>query len=250
MSALEDNVSDPMARSGSTQETTIHAGSGAGAGSDPETVADAAEGSGSGLGPGTSDRRLIRGARARQTIARHAADVASSEGLNGLSIGRLATDLGLSKSGVQTLFGTKEALQVAAAESAREAFLDAVVRPTLQTSRGAARLRALTEQWITYAETPLFPGGCFWVANLADFDSRPGKVRDVLFGHHRDWLDTLTGELREAVGAGEAPRLDAELASFQIDAVLSAANIALRLGDNDATGKARRVIDGFLTPPR
>lgn len=217
--------------------------------SEPTAQSTSAPRADTGAGAGTSDRRLLRGARARQTIARHAADVASLEGLNGLSIGRLATDLGLSKSGVQTLFGTKEALQVAAAESARDAFLTAVVRPASTAPHGAARLRALTERWITYAEAPLFPGGCFWAANLADFDSRPGKVRDALFGHHRDWLAALTGELREAARAGEIPELDADLAAFQIDAVLTAANIALRLGDRDAVGKARRVIDGFLAPP-
>ncbi|MFP3988796.1 TetR/AcrR family transcriptional regulator [Streptomyces sp. E11-3] len=198
----------------------------------------------------TSDRRLLRGAQSRQTIARHAADVASLEGLGGLSIGRLATDLGLSKSGVQTLFGTKERLQLAAAESARQAFLAAVIRPASATPHGAARLRALTEHWIAYAETPLFPGGCFWAANLPDFDSRPGKVRDALSGHHRDWLTTLATELREAVDTGEIAGLDADLTAFQIDAVLTAANTALRLGEPDATDMARRVVDGFLTPPR
>ncbi|MBT2365562.1 TetR/AcrR family transcriptional regulator [Streptomyces sp. ISL-10] len=198
---------------------------------------------------GTTDRRLLRGARARRGIARHAADVASLEGLNGLSIGRLATDLGLSKSGIQTLFGTKEKLQTAAVESAREAFLDAVVRPASSAPRGVARFRALTEHWVAYAEAPLFPGGCFWTANLADFDSRPGAVRDALFGHHQDWLAALAGELREAVRNGEIADLDADLAAFQIDAVLGSANIALRIGDNEAVHKARRVIDGFLTPP-
>ncbi len=183
-------------------------------------------------------------------IARHAADVASLEGLNGLSIGRLATDLGLSKSGVQTLFGTKERLQVAAADTAREAFLDAVVRPASSARRGVARLRLLTERWISYVEAPVFPGGCFWAANLPDFDSRPGKVRDALSGHRRDWLGVIEGELREAVHTGEIAGLDVDLAAFQIDAVLTAANIALRLGDTDAADKARRVLDGFLIPPR
>lgn len=196
----------------------------------------------------TSDRRLLRGARSRRTVARQAADVASLEGLNGLSIGRLATDLGLSKSGVQTLFGTKERLQVAAVESAREAFLDAVVAPASAAARGAPRLRALTERWIAYVEAPVFPGGCFWAANLADFDSRPGTVRDALLGQHRDWLDLLAGELREAVRAKEIAELDAELAAFEIDAVLTAANIALRLGDPRATEKARRVVAGLLAP--
>ena len=196
------------------------------------------------------DQRRLRGAQARQTIARRAADLASLEGLNGLSIGRLAADLELSKSGVQTLFGTKERLQVAAAESAREAFVEAVVRPASCAPHGIARLRALTERWIAYIETPLFPGGCFWAATLPDFDSRPGTVRDVLFGHHRAWLEALAGELRTAVRAGQIADLDAELTAFQINAVLTAANIARCHGDNDATGQARRVIDGFLAPPR
>jgi AcrR family transcriptional regulator len=195
-----------------------------------------------------TDRRLLRGARARRDIARHAVDIASLEGLNGLSLGRLATDLGLSKSGIQTLFGTKENLQLAAVESAREQFSEAVVVPARRAARGTARLRALVEGWIVYARTPLFRGGCFWAANLADFDSRPGRVRDVLAVQHRNWLDLIAGELRHAAGAGEIAGLDADLAAFQIDAVLTAANIALRLGDDDAVTKVRRVVEGFLAP--
>ncbi|MGW9208977.1 TetR/AcrR family transcriptional regulator [Embleya sp. NPDC055664] len=198
---------------------------------------------------GTTDRRLLRGARARQVIARHAVDVASMEGLNGLSIGRLAGDLGLSKSGIATLFGTKEKLQLAAAAWAHAAFLDAVVRPASAAPRGAARLRALIEHWIGYAETPLFAGGCFWAANLPDFDSRPGPIRDELLQHHRGWLALLAGEVRQAVEAGEIVDPDADLAAFQIDAVLTAANTALRLGDADAPGRVRRIVDTLLVPP-
>ncbi|XVQ09478.1 TetR/AcrR family transcriptional regulator [Spirillospora sp. CA-255316] len=197
----------------------------------------------------TTDRRLLRGARARRAIARHAVDVASLEGLNGLSIGRLAGDLGLSKSGIQTLFRTKENLQLAAIESALEQFAEAVVGPALDAPAGAARLRALTERWIDYAEAPLFAGGCFWAANLADFDSRPGRVHDLLFGQRRDWLALIAGELRNAAGAGEIADLDADLAAFQIDAVLLAANTALRLGDHDAVHRVRRVVETFLAPP-
>lgn len=200
--------------------------------------------------PDRVDLRLVRGDRSRKAITRHAVDVASLEGLSGLSMGRLATDLGLSKSGVATLFGTKEKLQLATVEAAREAFLDEVVRPVLTTSRGAERLRSLTERWIAYASTPLFPGGCFWAANLPDFDSRPGPVRDALARQRRDWLDLLAGEFRHAVGARQIPGADAELAAFQIDAVLLATNTALRLGDAGAPDMARRVVDGFLTPGR
>ncbi|MEU6267735.1 TetR/AcrR family transcriptional regulator [Saccharopolyspora shandongensis] len=196
------------------------------------------------------DRRLQRGARTRRTIVRHAVDVASLEGLNGLSLGRLAADLGLSKSGVQTLFGTKENLQIAVAECARQEFHDAVLSPVQEEDRGVERLRALAERWIAYAEEPLFSGGCFWAASLPDFDSRPGPVRDVLSRHQQDWRDVIAAELRHAADSGQIADLDAELAAFQIDAVLIAANTAFRLGDGKAGDKVRRVIDGFLTPPR
>jgi AcrR family transcriptional regulator len=196
-----------------------------------------------------SDQRLLRGARSRGLIVRHAVDVASLEGLNGLSLGRLATDLGLSKSGVQTLFGTKENLQIAAVESAREMFVEAVIRPALAARRGAALLRALVERWIVYAKAPLFPGGCFWAANLADFDSRPGRIRDLLLGQQRAWRGLLAGELSHAAELGEIAGLDAELAAFQLDAVLIAANTALRFGDDEVVGMVRRVVEGLLAPP-
>ncbi|MGW3495096.1 TetR family transcriptional regulator C-terminal domain-containing protein [Streptomyces sp. NPDC001020] len=198
----------------------------------------------------TVDQRLVRGSRARRKIARHGVDVASLEGLNGLSIGRLAADLQLSKSGIQTLFKTKENLQLAVAESAREEFNEAVIRPALAAEAGRARLHALTERWISYAETPLFAGGCFWAASLPDFDSRPGKVLDTLLLHRRGWLALLADELRHAVDTGEIAELDPDLAAFQIDAVLSAANTALRLGEPDGASKVRRVVGKFLSPPR
>ncbi|MGW7256454.1 TetR/AcrR family transcriptional regulator [Streptomyces sp. NPDC054834] len=198
--------------------------------------------------PERADLRLVRGDRTRKAITRHAADMASLEGLSGLSIGRLATDLGLSKSGVATLFGTKEKLQLATVEAARDAFLDEVVRPVPTTPRGAERLRSLTEHWIAYASTPLFPGGCFWAANLPDFDSRPGPVRDAPARQRREWLALLADEFRHAAEVRQTPEVDAELAAFQIDAVLLATNTALRLGDTEAADMARRVVDGFLPP--
>jgi len=197
----------------------------------------------------TTDGRLLRGARARQTIAKHAVDVASTEGLNGLTIGRLAADLGLSKSGVQTLFGTKEQLQLAAVEYAREAFTEAVIRPARTAPHGAARLRVLVEHWIVYAETPLFAGGCFRSANIADFDSRPGPVQNALLQDQRTWRGILARELRHAVDAGEIADLDTDLAAFQIDAVMCAANTAFRLGETEAASNVRRVVEQFLRPP-
>jgi AcrR family transcriptional regulator len=182
-------------------------------------------------------------------VLRQAVDIASLEGLGGVSFGRLAVDTGLSKAGIQTLFKTKETLQLAAVRFAREMFIDAVIRPASAAPRGVARLRALLDHWIVYAETPLFAGGCFRAANLTEFDSRPGPVRDALFRDQEEWREVIATEFRHAVDAGEIAELDIELTVFQVDALLCAANTALRTGDDDAVNKVRRIVDGFLTPP-
>lgn len=195
---------------------------------------------------GITDKRLLRGAKTRATVLRRAVDIASLDGLSGLSFGRLATDTGLSKAGIQTLFRTKEALQLAAIDYARDRFTEAVVEPARSAPHGVARLRALVDHWMVYAETPLFAGGCFRVATMAEHDSKPGPVRDALFRDQRAWVRLLERELRAAVSAGEIAELDTDLAAFQIDAVLCATNTALRLGDPEASGRARRIIEGFL----
>ncbi|KAB2349657.1 TetR/AcrR family transcriptional regulator [Actinomadura rudentiformis] len=194
-----------------------------------------------------TDGRLLRGARSRQAITRHAVDVASLEGLNGLSLGRLATDLGLSKSGIQTLFRTKENLHLATIDTAAREFYEAVVAPALPAPEGLARLSALIDRWIVYAETPLFEGGCFWAANLPDFDSRPGPVRDALVNQHNSWRTLLSTELTHAIKAGELAAKDPEMTAFHIDAVLMATNTALRLNTPKATATARRIINSVVT---
>jgi len=198
--------------------------------------------------PEPTDGRLLRGARSRQAVLRQAVDLASLDGLTALSLGRLAADAGISKSGIQTLFGSKESLQLATAEFAAAAFGVAVVEPALAADPGAARLRALVERWIEYARAPLFAGGCFWAANLAEFDSRPGPVRDLLSGQQRAWRSLLAGELRQAVAAGEIAQLDADVAAFQLDAVLLSVNTALRLGDDTAIEMVRRTVESVLAP--
>ncbi|WP_174189576.1 TetR/AcrR family transcriptional regulator [Nocardia barduliensis] len=195
-----------------------------------------------------TDKRLLRGARTRATVLRHAVDLASLDGLEGLSFGRLAAETGMSKAGIQTLFRTKEALQLAAVDHARDRFVAAVVEPARSEPHGVARLRALIEHWMVYAETPLFAGGCFRVATMAEYDSKPGPVRDALFRDQRAWVRLLARELRAAAAAGEIAGLDADLAAFQIDAVLCATNTALRVGDPEAGDRARRIVEGFLQP--
>lgn len=183
------------------------------------------------------DGRVLRGRESRRVVLQRAVDLASADGLEGLSFGRLATDLGVSKSGIQTLFGTKQALQVAVIAAARAAFEEAVVRPAMDEPAGAERLRALVDGWIAYASEPLFPGGCFWAANLPVFDSRPGPVRDALVEQQREWRALL---------ADQVSGPDADLAAFRIDAVLAAANTAFRLDDDGAADTARRAVAGLV----
>ncbi|WP_367140584.1 MULTISPECIES: TetR family transcriptional regulator C-terminal domain-containing protein [Streptomyces] len=194
-----------------------------------------------------TDKRLLKGARARETVLRRAVDIASLDGLDDLSFGRLATDTGMSKAGIQTLFRAKEVLQLATIDYAREMFIDAVVRPARTAAPGVERLRSLVEHWITYAETPLFEGGCFRVANIARFDSKPGAIRDALFRNQQEWLDAIEKELRNAVESGEIGELDVDLAVFHIDSALCAANTALRLGNEDVIVKVRRTVENLLT---
>lgn len=193
-----------------------------------------------------ADQRLLRGLRSRQTVLASAVDIASLESLEQLSFGRLAAATGLSKAGVQGLFPSKEALQLATIEHARERFFDFVIRPALSKPHGAVRFRAFVERWIEYAERPLFAGGCFQAANLTEFDSHPGPVRDALAHVQQGWVDLLAAELTRAIDQGDIDEIDPALTAFQIDAMLRTANTSLRLGDLTVSDKIRKVVDGFL----
>ncbi|MFI6308863.1 TetR/AcrR family transcriptional regulator [Nocardia fusca] len=193
-----------------------------------------------------TDQRLVKGARSRAAIARRAADVASVEGLAGVSLGRLATDLGISKSGIATLFKTKEALQLAAIRAGREVFVEQIITPALRVPRGLPRVRTLVERWLGYITDPVFPGGCFRAAVLAEFDSRPGPVRDAVAADHEDWMTFLAGEIRKAQELGELTGRNAAALAFEIDAIVGAANVARQLGDDERVLIARRIVADLL----
>ena len=164
-------------------------------------------------------------------------DVASTEGLEGLTIGRLASQLGLSKSGLFGHFGSKEQLQLAAIEEAARVFRREVVEPALEEPPGAARLRALCEHYLDHLERPTFPGGCFWTAAAAEFDGRPGPVRDAVQAAVAAWLEGLEREARVA-GVKDPRQLAFEVYSFAL-----AANLRSQLmQDEGAFALARRAI--------
>ncbi len=189
-----------------------------------------------------SDGRRARGARTRARVAQRAAELASLDGLSGLSFGQLAGDLDLSKSGVAALYGTKQKLQLAAIAAARDIFIQQVVGPTADRQPGLPKLRALVDAWLQYVARPVFPGGCFMVATAAEFDSHPGPVRDALAQLRREWLAVLAGEIEHAQAAGHSRELPATLLAFEIDALLAAANISANLLDDPGALTAVRDI--------
>src|ERR687891_926671 len=118
------------------------------------------------------------GNRTRDAILGRAMDLASLEGLEGLTIGRLALELSMSKSGLFAHFGSKEELQVATVEAARAIFIREVIKPAFESTEGLQRLWKLCDIWLSYVQSGVFRGGCFFAAAAAEFDSRPGPVRD------------------------------------------------------------------------
>jgi AcrR family transcriptional regulator len=186
-----------------------------------------------------SERRS--GPDAREAILARAVDLASTEGLEGLTIGRLAGELEMSKSGLFGHFGSKEELQLATVEAAARRFVDEVVEPALAEPEGSRRLRALCDRYLGYLERRVFPGGCFWASAATEFDGRPGRVRDRI----RDGVGAWVGGLeREAALAGAD---DPAQLAFEIHALGQAANASYQLfEDRAAFGRARLAIGAAL----
>ncbi len=172
----------------------------------------------------------------RATILDRAVNRASTEGLEGLTIGRLAEDLGMSKAGVLGHFGTKQALQLAVLTEAIEVFRQAVWRPAADLDPGLPRLAAICDSWIAYLASDTFPGGCFLTAASCEFDGRPGPVRDAVADALTRWQDRLEHEAATAIDAGELPAgADPIQIAFELNALAMGTNQSLQLHRDNAT---------------
>ncbi|MDP1570143.1 MAG: TetR/AcrR family transcriptional regulator [Vicinamibacterales bacterium] len=189
------------------------------------------------------------GVRSRQSILDAAARQASIEGLEGLSIGTLAAALGMSKSGLYAHFGSKEDLELAVVDHARRIFEAEVLAPANAAPPGVARLIVHCEAYLSYLERRVFPGGCFFAATVAEFDSRTGPVRDAITAIVAAIHDRLLAHLREAQALGELPpSTDVAQLAFEVAAFLAAANAGMLLdGTPAALARARAAIDRALT---
>lgn len=182
------------------------------------------------------DRRRARGDASRRVILERATDLASVDGLDGLTIGRLAESSGMSKSSIATLFGGKEGLQLAAVEAAAEIFREAVVDPARELPRGVQRLARLLRSALDYSRNRVFSGGCFFAATAADMDSKPGPVRDAVRGWLREWYGYLEAQVRHAAEAGEitADAATVRRLAFELIALDNEANARSLLTGEDA----------------
>lgn len=187
--------------------------------------------------------------RTRTAIVDRAVAVASTDGLQGLTIGRLADQVGMSKSGLIRHFGTKERLQLAALEAATDVFVDEVWTPVADETPGLPRLRALSASWLSYLRRGVFPGGCFLSAASLEFDDRPGPVRDRVAATMERWLGVLAHEAEIAVQAGDLPAgTDPAQLAFELNAAFMGANWANRLlRQDEAFHRAEATIDRLLS---
>ena len=196
--------------------------------------------------------RARKGELTRQAILEHAIRLASKIGLESLSIGRLAEELELSKSGLFAHFKSKEALQIQVLEHAASRFIDSVVKPALQFPRGEPRVQALFERWLAWARHSPLPGGCLFVAAATEFDDRPGPIRDEVARSQHSWMGALSRCAAIAVQEGHfKPETDTHLFAYELQGILLAYHHAARLlGDPAAEAFARASFEGLLARQR
>lgn len=195
---------------------------------------------------------MSKGTLTRERIVDVALKVASVDGLDGITIGRLADDVGLSKSGLFAHFRSKEELQLAVLDAATQKFTEVVVRPALAAPRGEPRVRALFERWLGWERHESIPGGCIFMQLSVELDDHPGPARDALVVAQRRWLDALARAAEIASEEGHFRRdLDTKVFAFQLYGVLcSYYNVKRLLRDEHAEDHARAAFESLVLSAR
>jgi AcrR family transcriptional regulator len=205
----------------------------------PETVSPA------------SRRRAVaptrKGEQTRAAIVEVALELAARNGLEGLTIGSLAERMQRSKSGVFAHFGSREDLQIAVLKAYERRFVDEVLVPALKEKRGLPRLRAVFDRWLERTAIEA-ARGCIWISGAAEYDDRPGSVREELVAMVRSWQRELSRAIQQAVDAGDLPAdLDVQELVFQLYGVILVLHHDGRLLDSpDAVGRARRSFERLI----
>jgi len=197
-------------------------------------------------------RAASKGEQTREAILTHALGLATRIGFEGLTIGRLADDLRMSKSGLFAHFRSKEALQLEILRLAGERMIETVVKPALAAPRGEPRVRALFSGWLAWEQSPTLPGGCPFMAASFELDDRPGPVRDFVVQNLRDWLDTIAGAARIAVQEGHfRADLDCEQFAYDCQGIgLAFVHASRLMHDPQAQARADSAFESLLRSSR
>ena len=211
-----------------------------------------AHSSGSSVGPPGPARQRVagtlrKGEQTRAAIVEAALELAARDGLEGLTIGPLAERMAMSKSGVFAHFGSREDLQIAVLKAYERGFVDEVLVPSLRERRGLPRLRAIFDHWLERTAIEA-ARGCIWISGAAEYDDRPGSVREELVAMVRSWQRELSRAIQQAVEAGDLPvDLDVQELVFQMYGVILVLHHDGRLLESpDAVGRARRSFDRLI----
>jgi len=196
----------------------------------------------------TRRRHRKDGERSREAILQEAAKLATVEGLDGLSLSRLAKEVGMSKSGIYAHFGSKEELQLATIDAADAVFAAEVVSPAADAAPGIERLRSYGELFLRHIRGGVFPGGCFFASATTELDTRPGVVRDRALAVANRWMDLLEAEVRTARDNGEIDEsTQPEQLTFELNAYLFLGNTKfVASGDPTALDRAQTAFDSRL----
>jgi len=194
---------------------------------------------------------MSKGEETKEAILDEALALASRVGFTGLTIGQLAEQTGLSKSGLFAHFKSKEQLQLQTLEHGRQRFIDVTVRPALAVSRGEKRVRQLFEGWLRW-ENEVVPGGCLFITGSIEFDDQPGPMRDALVRNQRDWLDAVATVAEAAVSEGDfRGDLDPQQFAFELQSLtLGFHHYARLLEDEHAEDRARTAFESMLDRAR
>ena len=191
----------------------------------------------------TTDGRVARGDRTRAAVLHRAVALATEAGLDGLSLGQLAEALGVSKSGLFAHWRSKEELQLATIDYARQQWVERVVTPALAAPRGVRRLWALHQSRMDFYAADILPGGCFFANTQFEFNARPGPIRDRLAEGFTDWMALLERLAAEAVEQGElVPTADPRQLAYEIESLGMTAVMQVRLLSHTGYAYARRSV--------
>ena len=195
---------------------------------------------------------MSKGEETRSSVLGSALSLATQVGLEGLTIGKLAEHVGMSKSGLFAHFSSKENLQVAILEEAVARFVALVVVPALKKARGEPRVRALVDNWLLWSKQEFLPGGCIFVVAGVDLDDRPGPARDRFVASQKDWLATLANAARIAVEEKHFRKdLDCEQLAHELYSIAYGYHYLRRIGDpTRAEKRARTAFERILTDAR